>query len=84
MKSNELSSSDSWTQGNAVLLHVSCLTFLECNYLTEHYLNMTLHSFSYFLPLKSQAEAEIGCLSRCHNSLIGLVGWNSTPGGKTE
>lgn len=76
MKSNAPSSSDSWTQGNAVLLHVSHLGFLECNYLTEHYLKSTVYLFAFFLPLQSQAEPEIRCLSQYYKSLVGLVELN--------
>lgn len=77
MKSNDLSSSDSWTQGNAVLLHVSHLAFLECSYLTEHCLKSTIYPLSFFLPLQSQDEPEIRCLSQCHKSLLGRVELNT-------
>lgn len=79
-KSDALISSDSWTQGNAVLLHVSHLAFLECNYLTEHYLKSTVYLLSFFLsfsPFKSQTEAEIRCFSQCYKSLLGLVELNA-------
>lgn len=77
MKSNALSSSDSWTQGNAVLLHVSHLAFPECNYLTEHYLKSAVYLFSFFLPLQLQAEPEIRCLSQSYKSLLGVVELNT-------
>lgn len=76
MKPNELSGSDASTKGNAVLLHVSYLTFLECcNYLTEHCIKMTIFLFRPFSLFSHKLKQKLPvCLSVLLEMLMGLSG----------
>lgn len=86
MKSNELSGSDAWTEGNAVLLHVSYLAFLECcNYLAEYCLKMTVFLFLPFSVFNYKLKQKLPvCLLVLQEMLMDLSGWRSTSGDNSE